>query len=532
MSSFETFFKGATGFDPYPWQLEASKKILSMEKGVFLLRAETGSGKTEAVVLPGLYSGKQVLVVEPFRALVEDMEDRLSKLLERLSSIYGIPYSLALDYGGDTEITECIHGFCKEERTAKPFGADVYVTTMDELLYRLLSVAVERKASLYSGLIRMGTPLVFFDEMHSYADDAFNPFVTVMHEAVSLSLYAPVVLASATMPETVADHLKMLTRRNGLDVDEYSAPPMEKQYPKGMVKVDFVRGSGAISEHALSLLKKHGTVLVRTIVPETAYSVYTEIVKALKKEGLSANVGIIHGRMPTKDKARIFRSVREDMKKRAEKVILVSTPAIEAGVDLDFDSAVIELTPYRSLEQTIGRVNRYYKKGNAELVIVDVKEEHWVLLEDEEYLEDAREVLRAYSDKTVAWEQIRGYLKQLDDKYAKEKLSVAKLIDSYSSPYSRILYTSLRSLFHLEGTLLDHVIALGKDEYETRGDLDITAEVEGEPGNYLRIPVWMAEKIGLSEGERVPRSALKDHSYIRIENGSERVKVKAGGLIA
>jgi len=528
---FKEFFKDVTGFEPYPWQVDVARLVLDMDKGVLLLRAETGGGKTEAVVLPGLYSGRQVLVVEPYRALVEDMVDRLAEYLEKLSKRYGVPYSLAVDYGGDTKLLECVSGSCSEVYTRKPFGADIYVTTMDELLYRLLSVAIERKASLYATLVRLGTPLVFFDEMHSYTSDVGNPFVTVMHEAVSLALYTPVVIASATLPDIVATHIKTVEERNGLLVKEYIAPPRPKRYSKGLVRFDPAKGDDAIVNHVLSLLRKHRTILARTILPETAYSVYCKLVTALQSTDAVVNIGIIHGRMPVRDRAKVFKAVREDVRSGSEKVVLVATPAIEAGVNLDFDATVLELTPYRSLEQTLGRVNRYYEKSGSEIIIVDVDAGHWKILEDESYLDEARSILSQYTSKAVEWEQVRGELKQLDDKYTSGKLSIANLIDAYSSPYSRLLAISFHSLFHLNGTLLDYVVSVSRDEYETRESLDVVVEVENEPRNYLRVPPGIARKLGIRDGDKIPESMLKDHDYVRIEKYVVHRKVRARGLI-
>jgi len=531
MESFTEFFKTATGFEPYPWQAEVARKILKMDRGVLLIAAETGSGKTEAVVIPGIYGGRQVIVVEPFRALVEDMVDRLSGYLEKLSMRYGVPYSLAVDYGGDTKLLECINGSCSEVATRKPFGTDVYVTTMDELIYRLLSLAIRRKASIYAALVRLGTPLVFFDEVHSYASDVGNPFITVMHEVLSISLYTPVVVASATLPDIVMNHLKVLVNRNGLKAEELKIPPRPKPYPKGLVTVDLTKGEDTILKHTLNLLLKHRTVLVRTVVPETAYSVYLHLKDLLLNVGVSANIGVIHGRMPVRDRARVFKAVKNDVRSGSEKVVLIATPAIEAGVDLDFDAGVVELTPFRSLEQTLGRVNRHYIKQSSEIVIVDVADEHWKLLEGEDYLKEVRNVLLQYKNRNPTWEEVREVLRQLDVKYTTEKLNVTNLVDAYSSPYSRLLAISFHSLFHLSGTFLDYVIAIGKEEYETRESLDVVVEVEGEPGNYLRVPVGTAKKLELRDGGKIPRNILKNHDYLKIEEDTQHSIIEAGGLI-
>jgi len=92
---FREFFRIATGFErPYPFQLDVAEKILTMSKGVLLLKAETGSGKTEAVVIPSLYKGTICIIVEPYRAIIEDLEERILKYLQNLSERFDIPYRL------------------------------------------------------------------------------------------------------------------------------------------------------------------------------------------------------------------------------------------------------------------------------------------------------------------------------------------------------------------------------------------------------------------------------------------------------
>ncbi|MEM3489794.1 MAG: CRISPR-associated helicase Cas3' [Nitrososphaerota archaeon] len=529
---YKEFFKLLTGFEPRDWQVEAAEKLFGLEKtgGVLILRAGTGSGKTEASVLPGLFLSKQVIIVEPYRALIEDMVVRFEKYLAKLSKILDVGYTLGVDFGGRHYIYECAKNECRERNTKKPFGADVLITTIDEMVYRILSIGTPRKASLYTSVVRSSRPVVFFDEAHSYTNEAFNPMVTLVHLTASLSMYAPVVIATATLPKSVEEHLQLVAKRNGISLIKVDAPEPEKKPPKARVELD-LRESIA-EEELISFLAAHvdkyvskgfRKILVRVVKPETAYSVYTELLKHTIQD---YSVGVLHGRMPIYDREKVYRTVRNDVIKD-EKVILVSTSVIEAGVDLDFDAGVLELTPYRSLEQTIGRVNRRYAKNNSEVTIVNTLDSTWMIMEELKYLEELRKLL-AEMGSGVEWgRDLSPKLKEVDERYTKDKLSIANLVDAYSSPYSRILAVSLYSLFHLEGTFFEHLLALSKTEYETRGTLDIEVEVEGEPGNVLRIPYSTAKEFGLDSTKTVPKKLLVDHSYVRSEG-----KIEARGFIS
>ncbi|MEM1925007.1 MAG: CRISPR-associated helicase Cas3' [Pyrobaculum sp.] len=528
---YRRFFKLVTGFEPYDWQVEVAERLFELEEkgGVLILRAETGSGKTEASVLPGLFLGRQVIIVEPYRALIEDMVARFKKYLAKLSKTFGVGYTLGVDYGGRHYIYECTENKCGEIPTMKPFGADILVTTIDEMVYRILSIGAPRKASLYTSLVRCGRPVVFFDEAHSYTSEAFNPMVTLVHLTASLSMYTSVVIATATLPKSVEEHLEIVAKRNGVSLIKVCTPKQKKP-PKARIELDLREFKdheelvGALVKHVDKYVSKgFRKILVRVVTPETAYSVYTRLLKHVSQ---GYGVGVLHGRMPIYDRERVYRAVRDDVS-RDENVILVSTSVIEAGVDLDFDAGVLELTPYRSLEQTMGRVNRRHTKKNSEATIVNTLDSTWEILEELKYLEEVRKLL-AELGSGVEWDgDLSPKLKEIDERYTKDRLSVANLVDAYNSLYSRILAISLYSLFHLEGTFLEHLLALSKTEYETRGTLDIEVEVEGEPGNVLRIPYSIAKKYGINATKTVPKGLLVDHSYVRNEK-----RIEARGLIS
>jgi len=522
VSRFKYFFKEVTGFTPYEWQIDIAVKLASMDKGVLVLSAETGSGKTEAVLTPGLFLGRQVIIVEPYRAIIEDLEDRVKNYLINLSKKFNAIYSLGIDYGGEHEIYECCRDGCNRKESRKPFGADTILTTTDEMLYRLLSIGPERKASFYATLIRFGNPLVFFDEGHSYADDVgrVNPFVTFIHEVISLSLYVPVVVTSASIQEYLKEHLRHLANLNRVKYDCYEVKPRKKDVSKAVVEFFTQEGADVIASKVLELISSgFKSILVRVIRPETAFNVYSRLVKELYSKYC---IGVLHGRMPTKDRANVFRSIRQDILS-GEPLVLVATGVIEAGVDLDFDAGVVELMPYSNLIQTLGRVNRRYRKAGSRVVIVRSNDLDWsVVGGDMRYLNEL--VSRLANVGGVPWEEVSEVVAEIAKKY--DKLTPNTLVDIYTDSYSRLISISLYSLFHLRGTLLEYLIGLSEDEYNTRGSLDILAEVEGEKGNYIRIPYSIAEELKIKEG-KIPNNLLTPHNYIR-RNEEE---IRARGLI-
>ena len=508
---YSEFFRLATGYpSPYEWQARAKDVILGGDEGVVFIRAGTGSGKTEAVAVPGLYDGRQVIVVEPYRALVEDMEDRLAKMLSGLSKTLGTPYSLAVDYGGYHYFYSFVDGKRREEKAKRPLGADVVLTTIDELVHHVLSAFDDRRASMLAGLTMYGAPVVFFDEAHSYVGGVENPLLTLVYSVVYLARRGRVVVASATLPDTLVKHLEELARLNGapfasLNVDGRSSRGKGVAHYREEVRP---RDYGRIAELALHLLGEHGRILVRLVVPEDAYMVYQVLQKLLPSD---VSLGILHGRMPIMDRRAVFKALREDMEDPGRRVVLVATQVIEAGVDLDFDAGIIELTPYRSLEQTIGRINRYYAKEDAEIHIIETDGRH--MQAPKQYYEEMRNILREGNESD--WLSIRDRLRAVDERYTGDQLSANRLVDVYEAPYARRLAISFRALYALEAEPLHYLEALTYKVYDTRGIRAVALPVQGEPENRVRIPTWLAKELGLGEVGEVPRNMLKPHSYRR-----------------
>ncbi|MDQ7065402.1 MAG: CRISPR-associated helicase Cas3' [candidate division KSB1 bacterium] len=147
---------------------------------------------------------------------------------------------------------------------------------------------------------------------------------------------------------------------------------------------------------------------IETLQPGQSYAVilntirasiefYQTVVEAMPEQAvfyLSTNI------IPRHRQERI-EQIRNKIR-HGEKVILVSTQVIEAGVDLDFDVIYRDLAPIDSIVQAAGRVNRNWTRPKGDLHVVHLQDEddrsysQWIY--GKQHLAIARELLQDVHD--------------------------------------------------------------------------------------------------------------------------------------
>lgn len=339
--------------DPTPFQREVWKAV-SLGHPAHLVPAPTGTGKTEAAAFPALSLGMRLIFALPARSLVDDLEDRFAQYLRVLAQRSERPYRLLVDTD-HRQVRRVFHppdGWEEIPKERHLYKADVVLTTLDKLLYRYFSYASRSKGYVFPRRIRDGRTLFVFDEAHAYEATAwanFKRLVAALHRAGVAYL-----VMTATMPKRYQKALTGSLEGAPLRHPKVARPSRVLHYcPKGKVE-----------ELAREHFKKRKRVLVVEEVKRAA-----EIYLALK-ERFTGEVFLYHGRQAETVRREVFEEVKKrDRAKKPEPYLLVTTPAIEAGVDLDAEVLITELCPPERLLQRLGRLNRR-GKGVGEAYVV------------------------------------------------------------------------------------------------------------------------------------------------------------------
>lgn len=500
--AFYALFPGRDGGAMEPSEFQrAAWEVVASGHPAHLLLAPTGTGKTEAAAFPALALGMRLVFALPARSLVDDLENRFARYLRHLASLSGRPYRLLVDTG-HRQARRVFHPEGKEEARKERhlYKADVILTTLDKLLYRYFGYAEGTKGYVFPRRIHDGKTLFVFDEAHVYEATAwanFKSLVAALYEAGVAYL-----VMTATMPEAYRKELAPYLEGT-LVHPQIARPSRVFHYlPEGK---------------PLELARQHRGKRVLVVVEEVKRA--AEVYRALKEEA-GEGVFLYHGRQASPVRKRVFAEVKA-RDEEGKPYILVTTRAIEVGVDLDAEILVTEICPPENLLQRLGRVNRR-GKGEGEVYVVGASYPQYL------------------GFLPGGFPELLAELSGQDLKDKEEKLREAIAHPSWTDPRAETLFEALHE--YVYGLEVLHEGYWRKGFLATRGwepSVTLRAEVNGErhevsvnvgmlatsdAGALVNAAVWerffpnreigrVREEIPLRSGELYLKEVVVDYPY-------------------
>ncbi len=345
-------FYALFGLRPSGFQKRVFEK--TREEAFHLLLAPTGVGKTEAALFPVLARGGRAVYVLPTRSLTDDLETRLQGYLKTLARHTGRPQRLILDTGHRQErLILCPDdpesppdGKPKPSRERHLYHGEVILTTLDKFLYRYFGYAEGVKSYTYPKRIHDGRTRIIFDEVHLYEATAWVNFRLLVEALYKKGI--EFLLLTATMPQA---YRQELAQALGLREEDFvlEAQP-EGERPSRRLHLHPV-GEAEVLDRLEELARERIGRRVLLVVEEVRQAV--ELYRRLRGEG----VYLYHGRLAEGQRRWVYGEVkaRDGAKKP---YLLITTPAIEVGVDLDAEVLLTTLCPPENLLQRLGRCNR------------------------------------------------------------------------------------------------------------------------------------------------------------------------------
>lgn len=313
---------------------------------IFSLSVPTGGGKTLASLAFALrhavcHDRKRIIYVIPYTSIIEQTAEVFRK-------IPGFENAVLEHHSNVAEAAES-RETARSRLAAENWDAPLIVTTSVQFFESLFACRTSRCRKLHN----IANSVVIFDEAQCLPPDYLRPVVFAIRELYRYYQVTP-LLCTATQP--------VLTRTESFDFrfrEGFDTPPRE------------------IVENPDELAERLKRVEVVLHDKDMAPVELPELAEALRAEGQSA-LCIVNRRTDARELARLLPpettlhlstnmsaahrfKVLEDIKTRLktkEKITVVSTSLVEAGVDLDFPVVYRALAGLDSIAQAAGRCNR------------------------------------------------------------------------------------------------------------------------------------------------------------------------------
>ncbi|OKH36806.1 CRISPR-associated helicase Cas3' [[Phormidium ambiguum] IAM M-71] len=407
----QTIYETVGRFSANPMQEELAIKLDRKQNPnpALLLKAPTGTGKTESVLFPALANDYRLILVLPTRSLLEDQRERINDYLIRFSSLSqnkNRQISLVVDTGAQMDRWLYINGEVSKPKVRSRrhlYKGNIILTTLDKFLYRYFSFGDKQKSYIFPHRIHRENTLICFDEAHSYDEISFTNFQSLVQALYEAG--RSLVLMTATMPKDLIERFDFLKdkekdKENVIDFieDDENREKLEKFQQQTLNRPylnqrsfewhntiqcyqttsegqrDSTEFQNQVTKMILEQWKLRGEATRILAVVETvkdAAAIYQQLKSTLNCDTSSENrwLFLYHGRIADKLRPELYKQIKYRDEKEYP-YILVTTSAIEVGCDLNAEVLISQICPPENLIQRAGRCNRRGNISDAKVILV------------------------------------------------------------------------------------------------------------------------------------------------------------------
>jgi len=349
---------------PRGFQIEAGHRL-----GDMILRAPTGSGKTEAALMwaqANVGHASRIYYVLPHTASIDAMHRRLTEHRPECDSPCNRHFPVGLLHSraaaslyGAMAADETMNAPHRRQETAKKLatlaremGFTFRVATAHQILRQAL-----RGRGWELMLSEFPNAVFIFDEIHAYEPRLVGLILATVRLVRRWG--ARVAFLSATMPK----FLERLIRDVVSDIGACVQPSPEDKSDLEVisrVRHKVARGEGRLDGTRVGSLS-HGTLIVCNHV-RTAQDLFRSVCDPTQDV-------LLHSRFNRRDRVKKEKNLTEEGARLPR--ILVATQVVEVSLNIDFDSLITEPAPIDALVQRMGRVNRAGRRPPANVSIVE-----------------------------------------------------------------------------------------------------------------------------------------------------------------
>lgn len=454
----------------------------------------TGDGKTETALLVNVNANKLVYTL-PTITTIESMRHRFEKNYFNQNEVSFSHHLLFLSLYKEGRLDEKTHH--------QYFMKKAIVTSIDRILLSLMN-------SRHYPLLEMAlnNSYMVIDEIHSYSPYTLSLILNAL-EYLRKFHNTKIMVMSATLPELIEKELA--SRIESKEI--FPQDMIEKRY-KSKKRVELDYKDEYLDNYIDEIVKgfENGRkVLVVLNTVNNSVDTFKRIVEKKKSLKYGKEILLLHSRFTQEDRDQKNRFIEKlkGKKYKERPFILVSTQVVEVSLDIDFDIMFTEISPFDSLVQRCGRVNRKGKKGVSQVRIFNVERE---LPYEKSQIDETKSILKNFQNRNE-WEFIQAnnlYYNSMKEKYQLEFGRNA--LDSFLKRISKSKYgelVSTRDNFITiptipagpHGVIYDEIKII-MNEWSDLSGSEKTDSLVKILGNIVNMPIYVVSKLNPEPAEK------------------------------
>ena len=323
-------------------------KNFDKERKLFTLTAPTGYGKTLTALNFALKFNKpRIIYALPFTSIIDQTYDIVAKIYKNSDILVSkTHHKTTIDEENLTEE----HRYSKIKFLMESFSGEINVTTLYQLIFALFGNKNKDNVKFN----QLKNSVVIIDEAQAIPYNFRKDFI-LLCEIISQRLGTIFIFMSATMPVIKSENFKEIS-----NLDYFS------KQDRYVIKWLDINGEDELLEKICEAASDKNTLVVVNTIKK-AQELFVKLRDKFSCFCLNGYMYDDHKRATTNAvRCAIDKSKVDPL---ANKILLISTQSIEAGVDLDFDIGFREVSPISSIIQTAGRVNRHFGEICGELYV-------------------------------------------------------------------------------------------------------------------------------------------------------------------
>lgn len=360
--------------------------------GIYTLSCPTGAGKTLAGLRFALrhcieWEKDKVFYIIPYISIIDQNAKSIKNALGRdgfaaqaEQHILELHSNAEMEKGKDAG--KGYEAFCDEGFWAQRMAEPVVLTTMVRFLNTFFAEGTRNLRPAH----QFQNAVLIFDEIQSLSVRQIGIFNSLIN-FLAYVCGCTCVLCTATQPLLAETQkpvypIKMTQPSSLVELPKEAGEAFRRVKVKAALKNNGYTGE-ELKEFVWDKAVSAGNALVVMNTKQSALTVYHEVTR--KAAGVY-RVWYLSTRLYAAHRKEVIAEIRKALQQK-EKIIVVSTQLIEAGIDFDFSCVVRALAGMDSIVQAAGRCNREGKKEICTTYIVNPHEK----LESLAHLKDIRE---------------------------------------------------------------------------------------------------------------------------------------------